>query len=221
MTVVVDPAPKLRAIDGGEIFVYPIPSGQRVDNHDFMAMQFRRYLASRFRALASLDTRGAFLELMQLAYDDTPVGTLPMDDRIHARKLGISLEHWVDLTRREVSPLDGWARCLCDNGEIRLYHPDLLMIVERAMEQRDSKIEKREADRERKRLSQLPYQMAAAGAPKRMCEDQAAVCRLDSFLVENLQGKQRRVTVVRVAMEALELRDQGRDWLSHIEENLS
>lgn len=215
------PEPRIRAIDGGEIFDYPIPSDERLDNHDFMAVEFRRYMESDWRPLADVGVRGAFLELMFVAYASTPVGTLPTDERILARKLCVSFEVWDALTKYEFGPLFGWQRCLCDSGEIRLYHPDVLRIVKKAVKLRDGKMERREAERERKRLTQLPQQMAAAGATKAMCENQAVVCRLDAFLLENFQGKQRRVNVVQCAMEAMELRAAGQNWRAHVEAVLS
>ncbi|AUQ89383.1 MULTISPECIES: hypothetical protein [Phaeobacter] len=200
-------------IDSEDLFEYPIPSGERLDSHFFMAWRFDWWLQSEFRLMADKDVRAVGFDLFNIAQKEDPVGTLPTDDRLLARLVGESLEEWERLQARPIGPLYNWRKCVCDNGRQRLYHPVVLKIAQDALGMREDKLAKREAERERKRLEALPEKMLRAGAPKGMTEDQGLLLRFDQFLVDNFDANgQRRAPMIRKALEAFSLAQEGVDW---------
>jgi hypothetical protein len=192
--------------DRGDLFEYPIPSAERLESHSFFQFHYRRWCKSEFRQRASHEMRGAFMELIVASQDEGPVGTLPVAEDLLARAADMPLERWREMVQRPIGPLYGWRRCITDLGVIRLYHPVVLEVAQSALKGRMDYLERSAAERERKRLVDLPRKILAAGGSQRMAEDQAYVVRLDQFLLETLpEGRQRRVNVVREAMEQMEL----------------
>lgn len=188
-----------------DLFVYPIPAAERLDSHSFFAFHYRRWKNSRFRLLADLDVRAVFWELICASQDEGPVGTLPVEDVLLAQLAGVPLDVWLRLSQRPVGPLYGWRRCLCDTGEIKLYHPVVLEVAQAALKGRLGHIEKLEADRERKRLGELPARILRAGGSQRMADDAAYVLRLDQWLLDHLEpGKNRTPRLVRAEMERMD-----------------
>jgi len=205
MTALAVPAgPSLSAVGSADLFEYPIPTSERLETHSFVAFHHRRWRDSTFRNLADREVRAVGLDLFCVAQDQAPVGTLPTDPRLLAKLVGESLEDWQRLAGRDIPPLYNWRRCLTDLGEIRLYHPVVLEVVEAALGRRMQHLEKREADAERKRMSALPGHIIRAGGSTRMAQDEAYVTRLDQWLVEHHPGRQRRIPLVREAMEAMD-----------------
>lgn len=197
----------LRPVESSEVFRYPVARDERLRNHFFLAFHHRRWLNSDFRNLADMDVRGVALDLFCIVQDQAPVGTLPTDPRLLARLAGISLEQWQSLAKRDVPPLTNWEQCICEDGEIRLYHPVVLEVVLDALGRKAADAEKREADNARKRLKKLPDQMMRAGLSKSATENEAGVLRLDEHLLNHYPDLQRRPDVVRRAMEDLALQD--------------
>lgn len=196
----------LAAVPGPELPVYPIGAAERLSSHSWFAFDYVRWDQSAFRVRADLEVRGAFLELLCAAQKGTPVGTLPVEDDLLAHAAGVSLDVWRLLLRRPISPLYGWHRCLCDNGEVRLYHRVVLEVVQEAVKGRSRWLEHAAAERERKRLTDLPKKVLRGGGSERMAADQTYILRLDQYLLEYLpDGKSRTVKLVRAAMEAMEL----------------
>lgn len=191
---------------------YPIPSSVRLDSHFFMMFNYRRWMNSDFRSLADHEVRAVALDLFCAAQEQSPVGTLPTDERLLANAVDVPLDRWRQLSAREVPPLHNWRQCLCDNGQVRLYHPVVLEVAQAALGMKSDHEEKLASDRERKRLGQLPNQIIRAGGSRQMSEDDAYVVRLDQYLLDHFGTKQRRPNVVRQAMEQMELdalRDDG------------
>lgn len=200
---------RLAATDD-ELFQYPIPAEIRLDSHFFMAWHYKRWLDSDFRNLADREVRAVAFDLFCIAQGQAPVGTLPVDDRILANLAGVTLDVWRSLCDRPVGPLYAWERCMCSNGKVRLYHSVTLEVAQGAAGYREEHMEKKAAERERKRLAALPGQMVRAGARKAMAEDEIYVIRLDQFILERFPDvKQRRVDVVRRAMEQMEIEGSG------------
>ena len=199
--------PSLKVIgDSNSLFVYPIASNERLDSHSWFTFLRTRWMASDFRVRADLDVKGAFWELIAAAHGQTPVGTLPVDEDLLADKAYVSLDTWRKLVARPVGPLYGWKPCRCDSGEIRLYHEVVLEVVQDAVKGRRRKLEGNAAERERKRLGELPRKIMAAGGSERLANDEAYRCRLDQYLLDNLpEGRNRTPAVVQAAMEAMEL----------------
>ncbi|MCJ8139371.1 hypothetical protein [Falsirhodobacter halotolerans] len=199
------PAFRLAASDE-DLFDYPLSADDRLDSHHFIAFNYREYQGSDFRQLATPDVRGIALDLICEAQDQTPVGTLPTDERILASLVKVSLDVWRDLSARQVGPLSEWVRCRCDDGRIRLYNPSLLKVTLKAVTRRDQALENLASDRERKRLGDLPAKILRAGGTERMAQDQAFVMQVDQFLLDHYPNKNRTVTVMRTALEHLSMR---------------
>lgn len=192
--------------DTERLFRYPIRSTERLDSHSWFSFHHSRWERSEFRILADLEVKGAFLELICAAQKEGPVGTLPTSDVLLADAAKVSLELWLRLKARSISPLYGWLPCLCDNGKVRLYHKTVLETVEDALKGRLRWQENAEAERERKRLADLPRKILRAGGSERMAQDAAYVLQLDQYLLEHLaEGKNRTPKCVRKAMEGMEM----------------
>ena len=201
----------LALTDTSDLFEYPVSTRERLESHYFLTFHYRRWLLSDFRNLADPEVRAIGFDLFCFAQDHAPVGTLPTDPRLLAKLAGIGLDQWEQICRRVPSPLYNWSRCICDNGEVRLYHPVILEMVENALGLRKDHAERREADRERKRLKQLRDQMVRAGASSGMADSDDFVLRLDQYLNDHFPDKQRRTPLVRSAMEEIEVARYGED----------
>jgi hypothetical protein len=210
-----DRARVVRLSDSADLCDYPIPSGERLESHFFMTWHFDWWLNSEFRLLADKEVRAVGFDLINVAQKQNPVGTLPLDERILAKLVGEPLEEWRRLMERPINPLYNWQQCRCDNGHMRLYHPVVLQVAQDALGLREDRLAKREADRDRKRVGDLPEKMLRAGASKRMTEDEALVLQFDQFMVDHFDHRGRRFPkLVRAALEAFELHREGLEWRS-------
>ncbi|MCW1934550.1 hypothetical protein [Pararhodobacter zhoushanensis] len=204
--------PAFQIVETEDLFEYPIGADDRLDSHFFLAWRFHDWLTSDFRLLADLEVRAIGFDLFNLAQTQNPVGTLPTDERLLARLVGVPLDQWRALCERPVGPLYNWKKCLCDDDRVRLYHPKVLQTVQGALGLRDDKLAKREDDRARKRIENLPAQMMRAGASAMMAKDEATLFAFDEFLVEHFPKKMRRPAFLRRALEAFQLRAEGLEW---------
>lgn len=196
----------LKSVLANDLPDYPIPSAERLDSHSFFQFHHAWWQNSRFKLTADLEVKGAFIELICASQREAPVGTLPVDDVMLAKLAGVSLEHWLQLVARPVSPLYGWSACLCDNGERKLYHKTVLRVALAASRGKAADAERKASDRERKRLDELPGKIIRAGGTERMSKDMGYVLLLDQFLIDTVpEGKSRTIKVVRDAMERIEL----------------
>lgn len=202
-------AQSLRPVEVEELPIYPISAETRLNSHWFIAFNHGEYQGSEFRNLATADVRGVALDLLCAAQDQTPIGTLPVNEQILAKLVKESLDVWRELAAKPVSPLYEWRRCRCDTGEIRLYNPRLLKVTLEAVSGRSKHLEGLEADRERKRLGDLPGKILRAGGSERMAQDTAYVMQLDQFLLDNFAGRSRTAKVMRAAMDGFELHRCG------------
>jgi len=193
----------------GDIFEYPIPSTERLESHYFITFHYRRWLKSEFRNLADRDVRAVGFDLFCEAQDEAPVGTLPTDERMLAKLGGVTLEEWRQMCDRPIGPLYGWAACMCDNGQRRLYHKVVLEMAKDALGLREDHLERRAADRERKRIKDLPAKIVRAGGTTRMAENEAFILQFDQFLEDNYPDRQRRPPLVREALEAWSLQQDA------------
>lgn len=185
---------------------YPISTRDKLPGHQWFAFNHVKWDRNPFRIRADLEVRAVFLELFCASQRETPLGTLPLADDLLAHAAGVPLDVWKRLLMREVGPLHDWQKCLCDNGEVRLMHPMVTEVALEAMKGRIKWAQAAEAEVERKRLAALPAKILRAGGSERMAADAAYVMRLDQHLVETLtDGKSRTISVVRGAMEELEL----------------
>lgn len=193
-------------VEAGELFRYPIPVGVRLESHGWFQFHHSWWRTSEFRRDADREVRAVFFDLLAGAQDEDPVGTLPTADRELAWIARITLDDWLNLSARPVSPLRGWLRCVVSDGRVRLYHPKLLLVTGEAARSKVEAEQRRADDRERKRLKDLPDRILRAGGSQRMAQDLAYVVRLDQYLVEHLEtGMSRTVARVREAMERMDL----------------
>lgn len=199
-------AAHLRPMTEDQLDRYPIPVGVRLESHGWFQFHHSWWRSSDFRRDADREVRAVWLDLICGSQDEDPVGTLPVADKDLAWIARISLEDWQRLMQRPVTPLYGWKRCVCSDGRIRLYHPKLLTVTQGAAKSATDAEDRRAADRERKRLKELPDRIIRAGGSRRMAENPAYILRLDQWLMDNIgEGKSRTVRVVLSGMEALEI----------------
>ena len=111
------PLPQL--IDSGELPEYPLSADERLDSHYFMAWERRRWLNSDMRLKGTAECRCYYFDLINIAYDQSPVGTLPLDRAVLAKLCHVDQSHFEALCRLDYGPLHRWTPCLCD-GEVRL-----------------------------------------------------------------------------------------------------
>lgn len=180
---------------------YPIPVGERLDSHFFVPFYFNRWLNSDFRLKAGPDVRGFGLDLFFISQNQSPVGTLPVDDALLAKLLMVDLSAWQDLCRRDPGPLYQWTPCRCGDG-VRLHHPVVTELAVAAFGKKNRHMEARARERERKRLAALQRQIIEAGGHQSMAKSADYVARLDAWMNENCTGN-RTPPRVREAMEAL------------------
>lgn len=191
----------IRAVDTGAIPDYPEHLlDERLESHFFVTFHYRRWLTSATRLLCDDDVKGHILDLFFIAQDQTPIGTLPTDDRLLAKLMNMDLAKWQQLATRTVPPLHNWTPCLC-RGVIRLMHPVVLELAEDAVSKRRANALQRAKRAEAKAFSDLRHRMIAAGST-RMADNPAVVEQVHEWLKENCLGN-RTPARVKEAMEAI------------------
>ena len=151
------PAEHLRAVEDGDLPVYPVATSERLDSHYFVQWNLRRWNASDFRRRAYDDPEVGFygLDLFFLAHQQAPVGTLPCDPAALAFLLRMPLGRWQQLVSRELTPLDGWFQVVTDLSEVRLAHPVVTEVVIEALASKRRNAQSNADARLRKRLGQI------------------------------------------------------------------
>lgn len=198
-----NPALVLSLTEGAELAEYPISADERLDSHYFLMLNHKRLLSSRFWLLGQPDVKSYGVSLWCHAQNQTPVGTLPDDDEELSALLSIDLAKWIDLRKREISPLYKWVPCLCA-GEVRLMHPVITEVALEAVNSKRRNVANREAERHRKRLKSLEARIPAAGGTKGMADNPMYIERLDDWLLGNSDGN-RTLAKLKEGMEALSL----------------
>ncbi|ADO42360.1 conserved hypothetical protein [Ketogulonicigenium vulgare Y25] len=121
----------LRPVAVDEIGDYPFSVEDRFESHYFMAWERRRWLNSDMRLRGDPECRALFFDLINISYDQSPVGTLPTDHKILAKLLFVTDDRFEQLCRQEFGPLHKWRKFNCE-GEIRLGHPMVLKTLNEA-----------------------------------------------------------------------------------------
>jgi hypothetical protein len=190
-------------VGSGDLPEYPISADERLDSHYFVQWNLKRWRGSDFRKKAYADPEVGFyrFELICLAQDETPVGTLPTDETSLAFILHMPLERWQSLMRRDVTPLDGWHTVMCDNGEVRMTHPVVQAVAVEAMSSKKASAVRAVARANAKRLKDLRERVEAFGAGRALGQPNALE-RLDEWLTDNHSGN-RTEAAVRSAMDAV------------------
>ncbi|KPU83713.1 hypothetical protein JI58_08010 [Marinosulfonomonas sp. PRT-SC04] len=195
---------RLSVVDVAGMPEYPIRSDQRLENHFYVEFHQRRWLNSTFRMLAEPEVRAYGFDLFFIAQDQSPVGTLPCDDLLLAKYLGIDIERWKAACERKISPLYNWSEVVCDTGEVRLAHAVVTEMVIKAIGFKAASSVRREAGRQRKRFSDLREKIERIGA-KQMMNNEGFIERLDEWLLKNRPEQNRTENVVRDGLDALSL----------------
>ncbi|NIZ09295.1 hypothetical protein [Pseudooceanicola sp. HF7] len=190
----------IHLVDAGEFETYPISAQDRLDSHYFLQWNLKRWRGSEFRKKADPEVGWFGFQLFCIAQDGTPIGTLPSDDQQLAFDLNLPLERWQGLLRRDISPLHGWRRVQCDNGEIRLAHDVVTEVALEALKSRNRHASAQEQRRLNKRLADLRTMIEHIGA-KRLLSDPHFVERFNDWLDLHHGGVQRREALVRAALD--------------------
>lgn len=166
---------------------YPVDADSRLD-HRFVMWESGRWMASDMRWNGSAEAKCYFFELINLAYAETPVGTLPRDVRRLARMVQplISEAHFERLCAAEFGPLHGWVPCRVGD-QVRLMHPVLTRIVLGAFASRASFIAASDAASTAKRLKRLTADIAQLDP--RMALDPRKVRFADEVIRAAIDGR--------------------------------
>lgn len=194
----------LQPVETGEMPDYPISRDERLESHYFVEFHHNRWLNSSFRLLADPDVRAYGVDLFFIAQNEAPVGTLPTDDRLLARLLGLDVSAWQSLLKREITPLHKWRRTNCE-GEIRWAHPVVTEMAVKAIGRRQKHLEVAEAARERKRYERLKLQILKVGGSSRMAADEGLIARLDQWFEAQYPGRNRTEALVREGLNIVSL----------------
>ena len=199
------PQQKPELVEVGELPEYPISAEDRLDSHFFVAWNLKRWRKSTFRQLAEPEVGWFGFMLFCEAHDETPVGTLPTDERLLASALGISIDHWRRLEGRDITPLHNWSKVQCDNGEIRLAHPVVTEVALQAMKTRRLNQANAEARRRAKRLKDLQEMIEKKIGAAQLLRAPQFLDRFNDWLEDKHPDVQRREPFIRQALGEFQL----------------
>lgn len=203
------PKNTIKLVESNEPENYPISTNDRLDSHYFLQWNLKRWRGSVFRKKAYSDPEVGFygFELFCASQDEAPIGTLPCDDGQLAFLLHLPLEKWQMLKERDFSPLHGWSKVLCDNGEIRLAHPVVTAVAVEALGSKKRNAVKNADDRMRKRLGTISHHLTAnipGGA--RIAANDEMINRLSDWIENAYPGGSATVKRVKDALESVSKR---------------
>ena len=172
----------LQPVSTQELPEYPLGIEDRLDSHYFMAWERRRWLNSDMRLKGTPECRALYFDLINIAYDQTPVGTVPQDLETLAKLLLVDPGHFRSLCKLDYGPLHKWTPCICEGGEVRLMHPMVLRSLTEALSRKEDNRAKHEAANAAKRLQRL--RMTVAGYHAELAKNDAAIRWMDEWLVQ-------------------------------------
>lgn len=195
-------------VDADDIDIYPISSSERLDSHFFVPWNLKRWRGSEFRRFGYADPEiGWFgMELFFLAQDETPIGTLPCDDDALAFLLRIPPARWRELNSRDVSPLHGWHRVHCDNGQVRLAHPVVTEVAMDALGSKKRNDAKNADERMRKRLGTIINHLKAIPGAARIADMEERVNDISDWIEAQYPGGSATLKRVKEALNDLSSR---------------
>ncbi|MBL1434725.1 MAG: hypothetical protein COB08_000790 [Rhodobacteraceae bacterium] len=179
---------------------YEFSSEDRLDSHYFILWNTKRWRKSNFNMKADPEVGWFGLKLFFEAQDETPVGTLPDDEELLAKTLGISVEHWRKLMGREINPLYNWFLVRCDNGEVRWAHEVVTEVTREAFKSRRLNQAKADTRALNKRLKDLRDMIENRIGAKHVLKNPVFVERFNEWLEVKYEGQQRRETFIRAAL---------------------
>ncbi|GAA6190877.1 hypothetical protein [Phaeobacter sp. NW0010-22] len=174
----------LSPVSVDDLPIYPLRVEDRLDSHFFMVWERRRWLNSDMRLKGTPECRALFFDLINIAYDNSPVGTLPDDLDVLAKLVFVEPGHFKALCGLTYGPLHKWTRCLCDGDEVRLMHPMVLRSLTEAVSRKEDNRARMEAANIVKRLQRL--RATVAGLHLDLSKNDAAIKWMDEWL--NDQG---------------------------------
>lgn len=179
-------------VDIDTLPAYPISREERVSAHFFMMWEHNRWLNSTLRMSAPPDVRGCALDLFFVAQNQTPLGTLPDDDVILARHVGVSLDIWLELRARKLSPMHNWTRCRCDD-EIRLMHPVVTEVAMNALSRRDARQARDDGRARKMRVARMRDNLTSRQIAPQIIADAVLLDRMDDWLTETHRGNRKDI----------------------------
>jgi len=170
--------------DPAELPIYPIASGERLESHYFIAWERRRWLNSDMRIKGTPECRALYLDLIFIAYDQAPIGTLPDDLEVLARLTFTPVDVFTRLCGQPFGPLHRWERCVVpDTDEIRLMHPMVIQTLGEAIARKETNRAHNEAGNTRQRLGRL--RSSIAGLDVAASRNDYAVKWIDGYFTDN------------------------------------
>lgn len=172
-----------RLVDTEDLPVYPFTREDRLDSHYFLPWERRRWLNSEMRLKGRPECRALYFDLICIAYEQSPIGTLPDDLEQLAKLTHTDPIHFSQLCQAPFGPLHRWQPCHCNGEEaVRLYHPTVLRNLTEAMSRREDNRSRMEAANTQKRLQRLRSTLAGYNAD--LSKNDAAVRWIDEWLTK-------------------------------------
>ena len=198
-------ARQLVPVDIDALPEYPISSEERLDSHYFIQWNLKRWRKSEFRQLAEPEVGWYGFLLICEAHDETPVGTLPTDERLLAKALGIGVDRWRQVNERDITPLHNWFLVRCDNGQVRYAHPVVTEVSQEALRTRRKGQADAEARRVDKRLKDLRKMIEERIGASQLLRNPNFLERFNDWLEARYPDAQRREPFVRAALSEFEM----------------
>jgi hypothetical protein len=146
-----------------------------------MVWEPRRWLNSDMRLKGTPECRALYFDLINISYDNSPIGTLSSDLEVLAKLVFVEPGHFKALCKLDFGPLHRWMPCLCDS-EVRLMHPMVVKSLTEAVSRKEDNRAKCEAANNAKRVQRL--RSTVAGLHLELAKNDAAVKWMDEWLVQ-------------------------------------
>lgn len=193
------------ARDVSDLPEYPVSKSERLESHSWFEWHHNRWLSSRLCLLCDPVVGFYALNLFSICQNEAPVGTLPTEERLLARLLGIDLGVWQDLSGREISPLYNWHPVNCE-GEVRLAHPVVTELVTKAIGKREDNVARRTEERHRKRLNGIRTNLVShIPGGKNAAANPMLVERINAWIEAAYPNGSATVARIQEAWEALSM----------------
>lgn len=200
---------EIKLVESGGLPEYPISSNDRLDSHYFLQWNLKRWRGSEFRKKVDPEAGWYGFQLFCIAQDGSPIGTLPCDDQQLAFDLNLPLERWRALLKRDVSPLHGWHKVQCDNGEIRWAHTVVTEVALVALKSKRSNAEKVELRKLNKQLADLKQMIEVRIGAGQLLRRSGFLESFNEWLEEKHPGMQRREPFIRQALDEFQAEMAG------------
>jgi hypothetical protein len=175
--------------DTSDLMHYPFTREDRLDSHYFMVWMRRQWLNSDMRLMGTPECRAYYFDLINIAYDQSPIGTIPRSMPVLAKLLMVSESHLQALCSMPYGPLHKWEPCHCGD-EIRLMHPVVLESLTEAISRKEDNRARNEAGNRAKARQRL--RTVLAGYSTDLAKNDAAVLWVDEWLTD--QGCSKRTS---------------------------